>query len=370
MNDSALNIWTIAKRELSGYFASPVAYVFIVIFLLLTGFFTFMLGGFFERGEASLASFFMWHPWLYLFLVPAAGMRLWSEERRLHTMELLLTMPITAWQAIVGKFLASWLFLILALALTFPIVFTVCYLGDADLGVIFTGYIGSALLAGGYLAVACMTSAMTRNQVISFILSVVICFFLILCGWEPVTSLLTQVNVRSPWIYLPYCLIVAGLLFAGSYACLPPLEMSSRIISALAITLATTGPAAMKYVAGTSAPMGLFYVGTAVTVLFEISLMVWIFRAVTSLSTPVRVIVAVILAQVLVLVLASPWLAFVFCLLVPSGLVDLVSSFSVMPHFIVFQRGLLDSLDLTYFILLMSFPLFITSVIIRNLRAG
>src|SRR5512147_1719319 len=139
MNIAYRHIWTIAKRELVGYFASPVAYVFIVIYLLLNGFFTFMLGGFFERGEASLVSFFIWHPWLYLFLVPAAGMRLWSEERRLGTMELLLTMPITAWQAIVGKFLASWLFLILALALTFPVVFTVCYLGDADVGVIFTG---------------------------------------------------------------------------------------------------------------------------------------------------------------------------------------------------------------------------------------
>ena len=117
------NIKAVAKRELMAYFASPVAYVFIVIFLLLAGFFTFMLGGFFERGEASLNnSFFIWHPWLYLFLVPAAGMRLWSEERRLGTMELLLTMPITTWQAIIGKFLASWLFLMIALFLTFPIV--------------------------------------------------------------------------------------------------------------------------------------------------------------------------------------------------------------------------------------------------------
>src|SRR4051812_49631640 len=130
------SIKTIAKRELSAYFASPVAYVVIVIFLLLTGFFTFMLGGFFERGEASLTSFFLWHPWLYLFLVPAVGMRLWSEERRLGTMELLLTMPITAWQAIVGKFLASWLFLALSLVLTFPVILTVNYLGHPDNGVI------------------------------------------------------------------------------------------------------------------------------------------------------------------------------------------------------------------------------------------
>ena len=191
MSGAIQNVKTIAKRELSGYFASPVAYVFIVIWLLLNGFFTFALGGFFEMGQASLTmSFFRWHPWLYLFLVPAVGMRLWSEERRLHTMELLLTMPVTTWQAIIGKFVASWLFLIIALALTFPVVITVCYLGDADIGEIFTGYVGSALLAGGYLAVTSMTSAMTRNQVISFIVSVVVCFFLLLSGFEPVTDLL------------------------------------------------------------------------------------------------------------------------------------------------------------------------------------
>jgi ABC-2 type transport system permease protein len=194
MSGSLGHIWTITKRELSGYFASPVAYVFIVIFLLLNGFFTFMLGHFFEIGEASLSrSFFQWHPWLYLFLVPAAGMRLWAEERRLGTLELLLTMPITAWQAIVGKFLASWIFLIIALALTFPVVITVSYLGDPDNGAIFAGYVGSALLAGAYLAITCLTSALTRNQVISFILSVVICFFLILAGWEPVTNLVANV---------------------------------------------------------------------------------------------------------------------------------------------------------------------------------
>jgi len=187
-----VNIKAVMKRELGGYFTSPIAYVFLVIFLLLTGFFTYTVGNFFERGEASLVSFFTWHPWLYLFLVPAVGMRLWSEERRLGTLELLLTMPITTWQAIVGKFLASWLFLALALALTFPVVITVNWLGDPDNGVIFAGYVGSILLAGTYLALSCMTSAMTRNQVISFILSVMICLFLILAGYTPVTDLLTR----------------------------------------------------------------------------------------------------------------------------------------------------------------------------------
>src|SRR5665213_3593206 len=185
------NIKTITKRELSGYFSSPVAYVFIVIFLLLTGFFTFMAGGFFERGQASLdSSFFLWHPWLYLFLVPAVGMRLWAEERRVGTLELLLTLPITAWQAIVGKFLASWIFLALSLVLTFPVIITVNYLGSPDNGVIFAAYVGCLLMAGTYLAISCMTSAMTRNQVVSFIISVGICLFLVLCGFTPVTDLL------------------------------------------------------------------------------------------------------------------------------------------------------------------------------------
>ena len=186
------NIRAIAKRELTAYFNSPVAYVFIVIFLLVSGFFTFMVGGFFERGEASLASFFVWHPWLYLFLVPAVGMRLWSEERRLGTMELLLTFPVTTWQAIAGKFLASWAVIGLALVLTFPVVITVNYLGNPDNGAIFAGYLGSLLMAGAYLGVASMTSALSRNQVVSFILAVVICLFLILAGYTPVVNLLTR----------------------------------------------------------------------------------------------------------------------------------------------------------------------------------
>ena len=185
-------IKTIAKRELSGYFSSPVAFVFIVIFLLLAGFFTFMVAGFFDRGEANLTPFFTWHPWLYLFLVPAVGMRMWSEERRLGTMELLLTMPVTPWQAIVGKFLASWAVCAIALLLTFPVVITVNLLGDPDNGVIAAGYIGSLLMAGAYLAISAMTSAMTRNQVVSFIVAVVLSLFLILAGYPPVTNLLIQ----------------------------------------------------------------------------------------------------------------------------------------------------------------------------------
>jgi ABC-2 type transport system permease protein len=190
--NAARIIWTIAKRELSGYFISPVAYVFLVMFLLLTGFFTFTAGNFFERGEASLAAFFAWHPWLYLVLVPAIGMRVWAEERRSGTIELLLTLPIATWHAIVAKFLASWVFLAIALALTFPVIITVNVLGQPDNGQIIAGYLGSLLLAGAYLAVTCMTSAMTRNQVVAFIVSVVICLFLILAGFNPVTDLLAR----------------------------------------------------------------------------------------------------------------------------------------------------------------------------------
>ncbi len=187
------NVKTITKRELGAYFSSPIAYVLIVIFLLLCGFFTFFVSKFFDMGEASLSrSFFIWHPWFYLFLVPAAGMRLWAEERRVGTLELLLTMPITTWQAVVGKFLASWLFLGFALALTFPLVITVNYLGHPDNGVILTGYIGSWMMAGVFLAISCITSALTRSQVVSFIVSAVICLFLNLAGYPPVIDALAQ----------------------------------------------------------------------------------------------------------------------------------------------------------------------------------
>ena len=248
MSQSTSNIWCVLKREWKGYFATPVAFVFIVIFLVLIGFFTFSsnLGQFFEREEASLASFFTWHPWIYLFLVPSVGMRLWSEERRQGTMELLLTMPVAPWHTILGKFLASWAFLALALLLTFPIILTTSYLGEPDYGPIACGYIGSIFLAGGYLAVSSMTSALTRNQVISFILSVVICLFLVLAGYPPVTDMLVN------WA--------------------------------------------------------------------------------------------------------------------PGWLVDTVTSFSVMTHFFSFQRGVLDARDIVFFLSLIGFCLFSTSVILRSLR--
>lgn len=190
-------IRAVAKREWRGYFGSAIAYVFLVIFLALTGFFTFSVGRFYEAGQADLQGFFFWHPWLYLILVPAMAMRSWAEERRSGTMELLFTLPVTPAQAIVGKFVAAWLFMILALALTCPMVGTVYYLGHPDGGVIVCGYIGSALLAGAYLAVGMWTSALTRNQVISFILAVVVGLFLILAGYPPVTDFVA--NIAPGW---------------------------------------------------------------------------------------------------------------------------------------------------------------------------
>ena len=182
---------TVMRRELSGYFSTPVAWVFIVIFLVMSGTFTFYIGSFYERGTADLAPFFQFHPWLYLFLVPAIAMRLWAEERRSGTIELLLTLPLTTGQAVFGKFLAAWLFIGLALALTFPVWLTVNYLGNPDNGIIAAGYIGSWLMAGGFLAIGSCMSAVTRNQVVAFILSVVVCFGFMLSGLPMIMNLFT-----------------------------------------------------------------------------------------------------------------------------------------------------------------------------------
>jgi len=182
----------IVRREFSAYWSTPVAYVFLVVFLLLAGFFTFAFGGFFERGEASLAAFFAWLPWLFLFIVPAIGMRLWADEHRLGTLELLMTLPITPWQAILGKFLAAWLFVAIALGLTFPLVFTVNWLGDPDNGTILAGYLGALMVAGSFLAIASFCSALTRNQAIAFVLSLIACLLLILAGAPAVVELLAR----------------------------------------------------------------------------------------------------------------------------------------------------------------------------------
>ncbi|MBT8444463.1 MAG: ABC transporter permease subunit, partial [Gammaproteobacteria bacterium] len=197
----------IAQRELTAYFATPLAYVFLVIYLALIGVFTFYLGGFFERGQADLAPFFTFHPWLYLFLVPAISMRLWAEERKSGSIELLMTLPVTMGQAVLGKFLAAWVFVGVALALTFPIWITVNYLGDPDNGVILTAYIGSLLMAGAFLAIGACISAANRNQVVAFIITVVVCFAFLLSGFPLV------LDFFSGWAPQGLVDAIAGLSF-------------------------------------------------------------------------------------------------------------------------------------------------------------
>ncbi|MBV1919543.1 MAG: ABC transporter permease [Pseudomonadales bacterium] len=185
------NFTVVLKRELASYFATPLAYVFIVIFLMLTGVFTFFLGGFFENGQADLWAFFNFHPWLYLFLVPALSMRLWSEERKSGTIELLMTLPISLRDMVVGKFLAAWLFTGIALLLTFPLWMTVNYLGDPDNGAIMAGYLGSWMMSGAFLSIGSCISAATKNQVIAFILTAVVCFLFVMSGFNLVQEWFT-----------------------------------------------------------------------------------------------------------------------------------------------------------------------------------
>lgn len=186
------SIATIFRREMASYFATPVAYVFIVIFLALNGIMTFFVGNFLDRDQADLIAFFNFHPWLYLFLIPALSMRLWAEERRTGTIELSMTLPLTATQIVVGKFLAAWAFTGIALALTFPLWLTVNYLGDPDNGAILAAYVGSMLMAGGFLSVGSFVSALTKNQVIAFVLSATVCFLLVAMGSTIVLNVLGE----------------------------------------------------------------------------------------------------------------------------------------------------------------------------------
>jgi ABC-2 type transport system permease protein len=178
----------ILRRELASYFATPIAYVVLVIFLVFANLFAFALGALFERGQADLTPFFTFLPWLYLFLIPAVSMRLWAEERRNGSIELLLTQPITLWQAVLGKFFAAWLFIGIALVLTFPIWITVNYLGNPDNGAIVAAYLGSFFVAGGFLAVGSFTSTITRNQLIAFLIAALICFLLLMAGYPAITD--------------------------------------------------------------------------------------------------------------------------------------------------------------------------------------
>ncbi len=181
------------KREFLGYFRSPVAYVFLIVFLVAAVGLAFFLGNFFEAGQANLEPFFFFHPWLFLFLIPAVGMRLWSEEKRTGTIELLFTLPLTTLEAVIGKYLAAWAFISTAILLSFPMALTVAYLGDPDWGVIFSSYLGSILMAGAFLGICSLTSALTKNQVISFVLSVVVCLVLLFLGWSVFNDLLASV---------------------------------------------------------------------------------------------------------------------------------------------------------------------------------
>lgn len=190
MRETFRNAYIIAKREFAAYFATPLAAVFLTIFVALTGAFAFYIGGFFERGQASLDAFFVYHPWLYLLLVPAVAMRLWAEERKSGTIELLMTLPISPTEAILGKFAAAWAFVGLALVLTFPMWITVNVLGDPDNGVILASYLGSFLVAGAFLAIGAFISALTKNQVIAFIISAVVCFLFVTSGMELVQNTL------------------------------------------------------------------------------------------------------------------------------------------------------------------------------------
>jgi ABC-2 type transport system permease protein len=202
--------WAVFKRELKGYFATPVAYVFLVIFLFFAGYLTFK-EGFFEIRQADMRAFFTNLPLLFVFMVPSTAMRLWAEERKSGSIEILLTLPITIPQAVVGKFMAAWCFLGIALLLTFPVPVTVCYLGDPDEGLIVTGYIGSFLLAGGFLAIGSFFSAVSKNQVISFILAVVACAILVYAGTP------TTLNYLSTVLPASAVSAVEGMSFQAHY---------------------------------------------------------------------------------------------------------------------------------------------------------
>ena len=190
-------VLSVFRRELTSYFVTPVAYVFILIFLIISNAFAFYFGGLYERGQADLLPFFAYHPYLFLFLVPALSMRLWAEERKSGSIELLMTLPIEPWQAITGKYLAAWAFTALAIVLTFPIWITVNYLGNPDNGTILAAYVGSILMAGGYLAVGSCISATTKNQVVAFILGVVACLVLLLAGFPLVRDIFSAWAPRS-----------------------------------------------------------------------------------------------------------------------------------------------------------------------------
>ena len=225
------NIWIIVRRELASYFATPLAYVFIIIFLVLSSLFTFSLGNFYDRGQADLQPFFSFHPWLYLFLVPAISMRLWAEERKSGSLELLITLPVTLIEAVVGKFLAAWAFIAVALALTFPMWITVNYLGNPDNGAIFAAYLGSLFMAGGFLAIGACMSAVTRNQVIAFILAIVVCFVFLVAGLPIV------LDAFRGWMPQPIVDAIASLSFLTHFRSISKGVIELRDVFYFALTI-------------------------------------------------------------------------------------------------------------------------------------
>ena len=226
------NLLAILRRELVGYFQTPVAYVFIMIFLLLSGALSFYLGNFYEREQADLGAFFTFHPWLYLFLVPAISMRLWAEERKTGSIELLITLPVTVFEAVLGKFLAAWIFTGIALLLTFPIWLTVNYLGDPDNGIILGAYFGSFLMAGGFMAIGACISATTRNQVVAFILSLVTCFLFLLSGFPLV------LDFFQLWLPQPVVDTIASLSFLTHFSSINKGVIDLRDLSYFVILIA------------------------------------------------------------------------------------------------------------------------------------
>ena len=228
----------VLKREFGSYFATPIAYVFILIFLILSGVFTFYIGNFYEREQADLTPFFSFHPWLYLFLVPAVSMRLWSEERKSGSIELLMTLPLTRLDVIVGKFLAAWLFTGIALLLTFPLWITVNYLGSPDNGVVLASYIGSWLMAGGFLAIGSCTSALSKSQVIAFIACGATCLMFILAGFPLV------LNVFEDWVPSLVTDTIASLSFLTHFSAISKGVLSLKdlfyFVSMIAFWLAAT----------------------------------------------------------------------------------------------------------------------------------
>ncbi|MBN9084714.1 MAG: ABC transporter permease [Rhizobiales bacterium 62-17] len=204
-------ILLVFRREFAGYFATPLAAVFLVVFLGMATGLTFFVASFFDRGQADLSAFFLWHPWLYLILMPAIGMRLWAEERRAGTIELLMTLPVQPWQIVVGKWLAAWVFAGLALVLTMPLWITVNYLGSPDNGVILASYIGSWLMAGAFLAISAAVSALTKNQVLAFIGAVVVGFLFVMAGFDLVLAAV------KPWAPQVIVQAISSMSFIGHF---------------------------------------------------------------------------------------------------------------------------------------------------------